>query len=956
MLRATSTRTSRLLCVVVFCLCGALWLYPWGPGETLEPEAPCLESRNWEDNIGGSCYQGLCAPVIDIVYTWVNGSDPRMAEALRRVKDALLIKQGLTATPKCNSTQDPEKDDCWKDDATANRYIDNEELRYSLRSVEKFAPWVRHIFIVTNGQIPYWLDIEHPKITVVPHNVIFTNKSHLPTFSSPAIEANLHNIPGLSRHWIYLNDDVMFGETVWPDDFVTNGKGQKVFLAWAVPDCTEGCPSSWSGDGFCDIACNTTSCDFDGGDCIGPNVTFGGGWGGSYWGNYGNNNRGSATSYCSASCPDPWLGDKYCDRGCLLEECGMDAGDCGLEEVFNGLVGTSLSDVNRTGLIEVDIEYGLFAFYFNLSSLLEPEQFITDVYHDNNQLIRSAVLRRNSKVLIVMLRHESQTAKLSIIWGDTKGNTDNATLLLNVVKEVTESEPEVESQPSTDEPENAPTTGDGGATPEVVLDINTFFDEWGKENKRRHVSAGQEGEESGKKRIRVYSNERTESKRSSGEFLYRATIEEEESGKSDGNLKILDAILEEWPEKATKRIEGHKKLMGEKNFQSFIQTAKKGESWRDDETLLPPKVEDFTTKLDSLASSLSKGSEDSEDSEEAELLLTKSKTREFSNFAEQVLRDPFFAPFLDLTTLASKKRDNYGDSLKHVNKLLNKEFGNDPRRVPAHMPHFIDTEILVKMHNLWPEEFNKTSSNQLRASDDMQFAFSYFYYLMSERVEFDFHDVWTNKLDLDGDGVLSSIEVRAQVTLLYKETAFEEMMEKWGNCSIKYKEEGEGEEREGEASAEDNGDMDEEGEVGEEEEGVRQKEERGYKERRNEEEDGENEGENDGENEGEIEGENEGGNEDEEELEGGKVKPFVPITKKMLMSCEVFPDIEQKYKKFLKNKFEIQELDDVAFKMLPTDAPRVARMLDEIVASPKKIHLPQRQHGSQRRRERARGS
>ena len=59
---------------------------------------------------------------------------------------------------------------------------------------------------------------------------IFLNQSHLPTFSSPAIESHIHRIPGLSDKFIYLNDDVMFGAQVWPDDFYTHSKGQKVSL------------------------------------------------------------------------------------------------------------------------------------------------------------------------------------------------------------------------------------------------------------------------------------------------------------------------------------------------------------------------------------------------------------------------------------------------------------------------------------------------------------------------------------------------------------------------------------------------------------------------------------------------------------------------------------------------------------------------------------------------------
>jgi UDP-N-acetylglucosamine-lysosomal-enzyme len=80
-----------------------------------------------------------------------------------------------------------------------NRFQDNEELRYSLRSVEKYAPWIRHIYIVTNGQIPYWLNLDNPRISVVTHQDIYLNKSHLPTYSSPSIESHLHRIPGLSK-------------------------------------------------------------------------------------------------------------------------------------------------------------------------------------------------------------------------------------------------------------------------------------------------------------------------------------------------------------------------------------------------------------------------------------------------------------------------------------------------------------------------------------------------------------------------------------------------------------------------------------------------------------------------------------------------------------------------------------------------------------------------------------
>jgi UDP-N-acetylglucosamine-lysosomal-enzyme len=186
---------------------------------------------------------------------------------------------------------------------------------------------------VTNGQIPNWLNLDNPRMTLVAHSDIFENATHLPTFSSPAIEAHLHKIPGLSQKFIYLNDDVLFGTEVWPDDFYTHAKGQKVFLAWPVPNCEDGCPSNWIGDKYCDLPCNTSNCDFDGGDCL--NKTGAGaaaGFQGNAGHGYFSNNFGD---YCNQGCSDTWMGDKYCDRACDNAACGFDTGDCGMNKVYS---------------------------------------------------------------------------------------------------------------------------------------------------------------------------------------------------------------------------------------------------------------------------------------------------------------------------------------------------------------------------------------------------------------------------------------------------------------------------------------------------------------------------------------------------------------------------------------------------------------------------------------------
>ena len=68
----------------------------------------------------------------------------------------------------------------FEENTRRNRFADNDELRYSLRSLERFAPWIRNVIIVTNGQIPNWLNVEHPQIRLVQHRVRFQfNTNHL---------------------------------------------------------------------------------------------------------------------------------------------------------------------------------------------------------------------------------------------------------------------------------------------------------------------------------------------------------------------------------------------------------------------------------------------------------------------------------------------------------------------------------------------------------------------------------------------------------------------------------------------------------------------------------------------------------------------------------------------------------------------------------------------------------
>jgi hypothetical protein len=149
---------------------------------------------------------------VDAVYLWVDGADPSWLAA----KNAALAAAGMEVPPP---------------GAADERFRDNGELRYSFRSVERFAPWIRRIYLVTDGQVPDWLDADHPRVRLVDHRELFAGTGTLPTFNSHALGARLHHIEGLSEHYLYMNDDVFFGRPVQPRLFFEANGVTRFFLS-----------------------------------------------------------------------------------------------------------------------------------------------------------------------------------------------------------------------------------------------------------------------------------------------------------------------------------------------------------------------------------------------------------------------------------------------------------------------------------------------------------------------------------------------------------------------------------------------------------------------------------------------------------------------------------------------------------------------------------------------------
>lgn len=138
---------------------------------------------------------------IDIVFSWVDGASIEWQRARAKRMESYVVGEG---------------------DSAEARYRQIDELKYALRSVHLFAPWIRHIFIVTDSPVPGWLT-EHPTVSIVRSEDFFPDLSVLPTHNSHAVESQLHHIEGLSEHFLYSNDDMFFGRAVAPDMFFSPG-------------------------------------------------------------------------------------------------------------------------------------------------------------------------------------------------------------------------------------------------------------------------------------------------------------------------------------------------------------------------------------------------------------------------------------------------------------------------------------------------------------------------------------------------------------------------------------------------------------------------------------------------------------------------------------------------------------------------------------------------------------
>ncbi|REH48842.1 Stealth-like protein [Tenacibaculum gallaicum] len=145
---------------------------------------------------------------VDAVITWVDGNDiNHQKKMLPYVEDKAKVNDKNFRT----------------------RFDQVEEIKFTVNSILKFAPFIRNIFVVTDNQTPKFLKNKkegaYKNVFVVDHQAVFKEDTQfLPVFNCRPIETKLYDIPNLSEHFIYFNDDMFLLKEVKISDFFVEGK------------------------------------------------------------------------------------------------------------------------------------------------------------------------------------------------------------------------------------------------------------------------------------------------------------------------------------------------------------------------------------------------------------------------------------------------------------------------------------------------------------------------------------------------------------------------------------------------------------------------------------------------------------------------------------------------------------------------------------------------------------
>ncbi len=147
---------------------------------------------------------------LDAVIPWVNGNDTKWQEKLNQHLEVKIDFSKKKESVRFNSIG---------------------EIDFAIKSIIKYAPFFKNIYLVTDNQIPDAFESlkalgksSGVNLEIIDHAVLFREyEEFLPCFNSTSIISLLHRIPNLSEHYVLFNDDFFIMKDAKIEDFFING-------------------------------------------------------------------------------------------------------------------------------------------------------------------------------------------------------------------------------------------------------------------------------------------------------------------------------------------------------------------------------------------------------------------------------------------------------------------------------------------------------------------------------------------------------------------------------------------------------------------------------------------------------------------------------------------------------------------------------------------------------------
>jgi len=106
---------------------------------------------------------------------------------------------------------------------------DERALHCSLRSLEKYAPWVRKVHLVVPGVAPPWT-VGKERLSAIPQDDLLRERNMTAAPDPQMLPWRLFRIPGISGRFLYMDEIYILGRPLTDADLLTDRGGHRVYL------------------------------------------------------------------------------------------------------------------------------------------------------------------------------------------------------------------------------------------------------------------------------------------------------------------------------------------------------------------------------------------------------------------------------------------------------------------------------------------------------------------------------------------------------------------------------------------------------------------------------------------------------------------------------------------------------------------------------------------------------